>query len=123
MSNTSTRTALVVSSDPLRSVQNYLPGNYTAAQADGGPVIITGIDNAGWTLDGYVLPRLRSGLITAKEVPYQYNITCCECGHHAGHTECEVTATSPTMCETCHDELLEEVETSNLPPAGTHGDW
>jgi hypothetical protein len=30
--------------------------------------LIEGEDNAGWTLDGYVIPRLASGLIFAKEV-------------------------------------------------------
>ena len=30
--------------------------------------IIAGVDNHGWTLDGYVIPRLGSGLIAAKEI-------------------------------------------------------
>ena len=50
----------------IDTIQNYLPGNYTAKR-DGDDVVITGTDNAGWTLDSYVIPRLASGLIWAKE--------------------------------------------------------
>jgi hypothetical protein len=35
---------------------------------DGGETVIYGHDDAGWTLDGYVLPRLASGLLFATEV-------------------------------------------------------
>jgi len=56
----------------LRSVQDYLPANFTARYfADvtlGTVVLIEGYDRAGWTLDDYVIPRLASGLIVAKEV-------------------------------------------------------
>jgi hypothetical protein len=38
-----------------------------------------------------------------------YDIFCCECGAWDGTTTCEVTATSPSMCESCHDEYLDEV--------------
>lgn len=51
------------------SVDPYLPHNYRVV----GPVsvavvIIAGNDDAGWTLDDYVIPRLASGLIFAKEL-------------------------------------------------------
>lgn len=51
----------------LGTVQRYLPENYKAI---GGPngILIFGNDSAGWTLDDYVIPRLASGLIVAKEV-------------------------------------------------------
>lgn len=39
-----------------------------------------------------------------------FDIYCCECGAWAGHTTCEVTATSPCMCEACHAAYLDEVE-------------
>ncbi|MGH3401039.1 MAG: hypothetical protein ACRDRJ_00725 [Streptosporangiaceae bacterium] len=59
----------------LSEVEAYLPANYTATSVfkvggpDAGHVIeILGYDSAGWTLDGYVIPRLASGLITAHEV-------------------------------------------------------
>ena len=35
---------------------------------NGNSTVIGGYDNAGWTLDGYVIPRLQSGLYFAKEV-------------------------------------------------------
>ena len=54
----------------LRQVQNYLPGNFEAHIVDDCNILIEGYDRAGWTLDGYVIPRLASGLIAAKEVSH-----------------------------------------------------
>ena len=54
----------------LKLIQDYLPTNYTAEQV-GDTVKISGYDNAGWTLDGYVIPRLRSTLVSAKETTAQ----------------------------------------------------
>jgi hypothetical protein len=78
-----TRRAIITGgADSLEQVQRYLPVNYTArlshllpAQAfneDGRSipayaVLIEGEDVAGWTLEDYVLPRLASGLIVARE--------------------------------------------------------
>lgn len=53
--------------DTLETVRRYLPSNYEA-DSDGADIFIHGTDNAGWTLDGYVIPRLASGLYFAKEV-------------------------------------------------------
>ena len=55
-----------------KEVEAYLPRNYSVI-AEGEEhgrayVIIEGEDVAGWTLDGYVLPRLGSGLIAGKEI-------------------------------------------------------
>jgi hypothetical protein len=56
----------------VAQVQHYLPGNFEARDfADvtlGDVILIEGYDRAGWTLDEYVIPRLASGLIVAKEV-------------------------------------------------------
>lgn len=54
----------------LETVRAYLPRNYAAIPAPGAPdaILILGHDSAGWTLDDYVIPRLASGLIFAKEV-------------------------------------------------------
>ena len=46
-----------------------MPSNYKATQTEDGTIWISGHDSAGWTLDGYVIPRLASGLIFAKEDP------------------------------------------------------
>ena len=57
----------------LNEVSNYLPHNYEAfleecVDVSCEPYIeIEGYDRAGWTLDDYVIPRLASGLIFAKE--------------------------------------------------------
>jgi hypothetical protein len=59
----------IVFNAPLDTVKDYLPSNYTASWdslREG--VVISGIDDHGWTLDGYVIPRLMSGLIVATEV-------------------------------------------------------
>lgn len=54
-------------------ISRYLPANYKVISSGGipngeGSYLIEGYDNAGWTLDGYVIPRLASGLIRAEEV-------------------------------------------------------
>jgi hypothetical protein len=57
---------------PTDTVARYLPGNYSVAFAtefEGRDVtVIEGRDNSGWTMDGYVLPRLASGLYFGQEI-------------------------------------------------------
>lgn len=65
--------------DNERVVARYLPDNYKVV-ATVGPehlrypgnatqaFVIAGEDRFGWTLDGYVLPRLGSGVITGEEI-------------------------------------------------------
>ena len=55
----------------LHRVRAYLPDNYRADLVDNvvdAGILIYGEDKAGWTLDGYVIPRLASGLIYPQEV-------------------------------------------------------
>lgn len=65
------RIAKVVSTGPgplpLSTIERYLPSNYQAVELPDGSVWIVGQDVAGWGLDTYVIPRLASGLIYAKE--------------------------------------------------------
>lgn len=50
-------------------VAQYLPGNYVVVgYINDSDVLIRGEDEAGWTLDGYVIPRLASGLYSCEEV-------------------------------------------------------
>ena len=50
-------------------VMAYLPFNYVISKdSTDDQWVIVGRDNAGWTLDDYVIPRLASGLIFAREV-------------------------------------------------------
>ncbi len=50
-------------------IARYLPANYEIVGSHGeDAVLIHGNDNAGWTLDGYVIPRLGSGMIHAEEI-------------------------------------------------------
>lgn len=45
----------------------YLPANYAVIRRMDGVTLIGGEDRLGWSLDGYVIPRLRSGLYFAEE--------------------------------------------------------
>jgi len=64
----------------LETVQAYLPSNFTACESSGTIhghcILIEGFDRAGWTLDTYVIPRLASGLIVAKEVKENDELPC-----------------------------------------------
>lgn len=63
------RKAIVMHDERLRRVQRFMPSNYSARyDEDEGAIVIEGEDAHGWTLDGYVLPRLASGMIYAKEL-------------------------------------------------------
>jgi hypothetical protein len=57
---------------PPNVVREYLPGNYEVVgwlSTEGEfTTLVAGYDNAGWTLDDYVIPRLASGLHTAVEI-------------------------------------------------------
>lgn len=64
----SMRFAVVLSDVAGAKVKSYMPSNYSATVGDDGTVILHGFDNAGWTLDNYVLPRLASGNIVAVEL-------------------------------------------------------
>ena len=67
------RKAIVVGgigAEDIETVRAYLPSNYSA---EVGPehdprIRIVGEDDHGWTLEDYVIPRLASGLICAREV-------------------------------------------------------
>ena len=48
-----------------REVAAYLPSNYKIADRTADHYIVTGEDHAGWTAEGYVIPRLQSGWLTA----------------------------------------------------------
>ena len=61
------RTAVITTDDADR-VAAFLPSNYSVVSQADGIVTIAGTDNAGWTLDDYVLPRLASGLLFGIEV-------------------------------------------------------
>ena len=58
-------------SDPeavLATVSRYLPDNYSAHLANDRSVLVAGNDVAGWTWEGYVKPRLASGLYLVIDV-------------------------------------------------------
>ena len=53
--------------DLLREVSAYLPENYAALATDAGIWIFGDDDGGGWSLDGYVIPRLASHTLRATE--------------------------------------------------------
>ena len=71
------RFAYVLGARRPEEVEAYLPSGYGLMESFPGTiqgrerlvVVIGGQDAAGWTLDGYVVPRLASGLLTAVELP------------------------------------------------------
>jgi hypothetical protein len=69
------RFAFVRGSRRREEVAAYMPSGYAVigeGMEDGRTFyVIGGYDSAGWTLDGYVIPRLGSGLIAAQEVTEQ----------------------------------------------------
>ena len=54
--------------DNIHVVSAYLPGNYRIIGMQEEDVLIGGVDNHGWTLDGYVIPRLASGMMRCEEI-------------------------------------------------------
>ena len=61
-----TRRAIVSSTD--KAIAAYLPAGYKVVEVTEDSTIIEGEDVCGWTLDGYVIPRLASGWYFAEEV-------------------------------------------------------
>jgi hypothetical protein len=77
------RYAMATISCDRDKVEAYMPGNYRVIwtgehpdYADRGwkAAVIAGKDSAGWTLDGYVIPRLASGMIAATEIDLSHPI-------------------------------------------------
>ena len=62
------RMARVTNYTSRKQVERYLPQNYVVLVETSEGIVIQGSDMAGWTLDGYVIPRLGSGLIGCKEI-------------------------------------------------------
>lgn len=74
--------------DDVGVVAKYLPENYSVehlvenVDSEGWPshwpypnaIVVSGYDVAGWTLDGYVLPRLASGLIRGVEIDLSHPV-------------------------------------------------
>lgn len=63
-----TRFATVKGFNSEREVKAYLPENYRLLGIYNDTAVIAGVDVAGWTLDGYVIPRYGSGLMACKEL-------------------------------------------------------
>ena len=62
------RVATCATSD-VQDVAQYLPPQYNViGKTLEGQVIIVGVDHLGWTLEGYVIPRLGSALIHCTEL-------------------------------------------------------
>lgn len=60
------RRAKVLSADPC--IASYLPSRYKVVEVTETHTIIEGEDFLGWTLEGYVIPRLASGWLHCEEI-------------------------------------------------------
>jgi hypothetical protein len=60
------RKAIVFSTDAC--IAAYLPSRYKVVEVTDTDTIIEGEDFCGWTLDGYVIPRLGSGWYGCEEI-------------------------------------------------------
>ena len=60
------RRAFVASTD--KAIAAYLPHYYKVVEVKDGITIIEGQDYCGWTLEGYVIPRLASGWYFCEEL-------------------------------------------------------
>lgn len=58
----------------VEQVKRYLPSNYQVIWTGEEGAVIAGRDDHGWTLDGYVIPRLGSGLIRADEIDLSHPV-------------------------------------------------
>lgn len=78
-----TREALI-KTDPANAeaVARYLPNNYTIVGIGPDGITVRGQDHYGWTLDGYVLPRLASGLYFGEETHPAGDCSDMGCRYH-----------------------------------------
>lgn len=81
------RYALVTGARDRREAEAYLPGNYAVVHEKLVPAdriessrrmsnvfVIEGVDNSGWTLDDYIIPRYASGSIGCVEIDLSHPI-------------------------------------------------
>jgi hypothetical protein len=75
------RYALVTLTWERDNPEPYMPGNYSVLHIEDHPdkpgwrqAVIGGHDNAGWTLDSYVLPRLASGGMHGTEIDLSHDV-------------------------------------------------
>ena len=128
------RYAIVRNADSLKQLEAYLPDNYRViwttseefrAKSSAGiyraelPLfVIEGRDVAGWTLDGYVIPRLASGVIWAEEIDLSHPImkevpverSCAICGgdEHGGNCDASYDDQRDYAEEAFNEQLLRE---------------
>lgn len=65
--------AAIAATGKSQQVAEYLPMNYRVLgrTLDNTGTIIIGVDDHGWTLDEYVIPRLGSALIACIEITHE----------------------------------------------------
>jgi hypothetical protein len=95
-------------------VEAYLPRNYSVLYFEDDTVTITGFDNAGWTLDGYVLPRLASGMYFGTEI-YEEALS----GDELEAERLRRAKAYTAYVRECSDNLC---EAHNMPMWSVHGE-
>lgn len=122
------RYAIVTNARDIEQLMAYLPDNYYV-QIEGGPpwggeeedFLIEGEDVAGWTLDGYVIPRLASGNIVATEqFVWMEDVGSPESGPSMDVWLDDVPQTPENMAE--RKRQMEEEQGLVCPECGAHPD-
>ncbi len=54
--------------ETIGRIRALLPTNYSVVHVTLEDVLVVGVDDAGWTADDYVIPRLASGLLAARRL-------------------------------------------------------
>lgn len=100
-----------------QAVARYLPSNYRVVSTTDTTVTIEGEDRAGWTLDGYVIPRLASGMYRCQETGVR--AVCEECGN-VGTLDNPLRQTSTGFAHRGHGDTRDPRCDDCAHPPGTH---
>jgi len=109
------RYAVISGRGTAEAVARYLPAEYklfSSVEANGTVVaMIEGEDAAGWTLDGYVLPRLESGLYWGREFPKSRPRLLRRLdGERTGAGIARVASVNPRRNTMTNDEIIQAVQ-------------
>jgi hypothetical protein len=96
------------------TIERYLPHNYSVLYFEDDMVTITGFDNAGWTLDEYVLPRIAQWGMGGTEI-HEEDISGDELEAERRRRAKAYTA----YVRECSDNLC---EAHNMPMWSVHGE-
>jgi len=104
----------VVHSDKSEQIAEYLPPRYHVTEVKDGKTYIEGKDFLGWTLDGYIIPRLASGWFACEEIPFAREFTITVLDDEGAEMQIVVQATDLIDAV---EQAMQEVRERGLRPA------